>query len=76
MYYIVFALLYVISILPLPLLYLLSDFAYFIIYYVMKYRKKVVMQNLTIAFPQKTEEEKLSIAKEFYKNFCYWQYIL
>jgi len=70
MYYIVFALLYVISLFPLPLLYLLSDFAYFIIYYVLKYRKKVVMQNLTLAFPYKTEVEKLSVAKEFYKNFC------
>lgn len=36
----------------------------------MGYRKKVVFHNLTIAFPQKSEEEKIKIAKEFYKNFC------
>jgi KDO2-lipid IV(A) lauroyltransferase len=70
MYYVVFALVYLISLFPLPVLYLLSDFVYFIIYYVFGYRKKVVMQNLTIAFPLKTEEEKVSIAKKFYKNFC------
>ncbi len=28
------------------------------------------MNNLTIAFPNKTEEEKIKIAKQFYKNFC------
>ncbi len=28
------------------------------------------MQNLTIAFPHKTEKEKKWIAKEFFKNFC------
>ncbi len=36
----------------------------------MKYRKDVVMQNLSIAFPGKGEDEKLAIAKQFYKNFC------
>jgi KDO2-lipid IV(A) lauroyltransferase len=28
------------------------------------------MENLSIAFPSKTEIEKLKIAKSFYKNFC------
>ena len=69
MYYIVFGILYLISLLPLRLLYLISDFAYFIIYYVAGYRKDVVMKNLTIAFPNKTEVEKTRIAKKFYRNF-------
>lgn len=70
MYYLLYGLLYLLSLLPLKVLYLLSDFAYLLIYRLAGYRKKVVMQNLTIAFPNKTEQEKKSIAKKFYKNFC------
>jgi Kdo2-lipid IVA lauroyltransferase/acyltransferase len=69
MYYIVFGFLYLLSLLPLRVLYLLSDFAYFILYRIAGYRKKVVFQNLTIAFPHKTEEEKTKIARQFYRNF-------
>jgi len=69
MYYIVFGLLYILSLLPLAVLYLLSDFAYFIIYKVFGYRKKVVLNNLAIAFPHKTDAERELIAKRFYRNF-------
>lgn len=69
MYYIVYGLLYLLSLLPLRVLYLLSDFAYFLVYYVAGYRKKVVLDNLSIAFPEKTEEERKRIAKKFYRNF-------
>jgi Kdo2-lipid IVA lauroyltransferase/acyltransferase len=69
MYYIVFGLLYLLSLLPLRVLYLFSDLAYFIIYHVVGYRKKVVMENLSIAFPEKSEEEKRRIVKKFYRNF-------
>jgi KDO2-lipid IV(A) lauroyltransferase len=70
MYYVVFGLLYAVSLLPLRVLYLLSDVAYVVLYYIMRYRKDVVLNNLTIAFPQKSEAERLRIAKQFYKNFC------
>ena len=70
MYYLVFAFLYLLSLLPLRLLYLLSDLAYVILYYGFKYRKTVVLYNLAIAFPQKTEADRVHIAKQFYKNFC------
>ena len=69
MYYIVYGFLYLLSLLPLQVLYLLSDFAFFILYYVTEYRKKVVLQNLTVAFPYKSEEEKKILAKKFYHNF-------
>lgn len=48
---------------------MLSDFVYFLIYYCFGYRKEVVMKNLTIAFPGKTEAEKTRIAKDFYHLF-------
>ena len=69
MYRLVYGLFYVISLLPLGLLYGISDLFFFLIYYVIGYRKPVVMENLSIAFPDKTEKEKKSIARQFYRNF-------
>lgn len=69
MYYLVYGFLYLVSLLPFVILYLLSDFIYFLLYYVIGYRKKVVMDNLAIAFPQKSLAEHKKIAVEFYKNF-------
>jgi KDO2-lipid IV(A) lauroyltransferase len=69
MYYVVYGPLYLLSLLPLKVLYLFSDVAYFIIYYIIGYRKKVVRHNLSIAFPAKSEAERKAIAKKFYKSF-------
>lgn len=68
MYYIVYAVLYLISLLPFFILYLISDLAYFILYYLVGYRKKVVLDNLSIAFPEKSFTEKRSIMRKFYRN--------
>ena len=54
MYYIIYPLLYLISLLPFFILYGISDFFAFLLYRVVKYRKEVVLSNLTIAFPEKT----------------------
>jgi lauroyl/myristoyl acyltransferase len=51
------------------LLYGLSDLLAFLTYYIFGYRKKVVLDNLAIAFPEKTTAEKRKIAKQFYRNF-------
>src|SRR5688500_9186322 len=68
MYYIVYGLLWLVSLLPLRILYIISDGIYGLIFYVFKYRKKVVMSNLRLAFPEKTEQERKKIAKKFYHN--------
>ncbi len=68
MYYIIYPLLYLISLLPWFILYGISDGIYGLIYYVFGYRKEVVMKNLLIAFPDKTEKERTRIAKDFYHN--------
>lgn len=47
---------------------MLSDAIYGLVYYVFGYRKDVVMKNLGIAFPEKTEQERIRIAKDFYHN--------
>ncbi|HEX4852165.1 MAG TPA: lipid A biosynthesis acyltransferase, partial [Puia sp.] len=69
MYYILYGILYLFSLLPMPLLYLFSDGLFLLTYYVIGYRKKVTMDNLAIVFPQKSEKEKVAIAKAFYRNF-------
>lgn len=70
MYYLVLALLWVIALLPLPLLYILADFIYLIGYSLIGYRKNVVYENLRNAYPDKSEEEIETIARTFYHNFC------
>ena len=69
MYYILYGLFYLLSLIPWWIMYLISDGFYVIIYYIAGYRKDVVMSNIAIAFPQKTDQERVRIAKEFYKNF-------
>jgi len=68
MYYILYAILYAISLLPFFVLYAISDFFYFLAYRLLSYRKDVVFGNLDIAFPEKSQEEKEVIARKFYKN--------
>jgi KDO2-lipid IV(A) lauroyltransferase len=69
MYHLVYGALYLLSLLPLRLLYMFSDLAYVLVYYIIGYRKDVVRHNLAIAFPAKTEAERTAIAKKFYHNF-------
>ncbi len=69
MYYLVYGVLYAISLLPLRVLHLFSSLAFFILYYITGYRKEIVMSNLAIAFPEKSEQERKKIARRFYLNF-------
>lgn len=69
MYYLVYGSLYLISLLPMQVLYLISDLIFFLLYYVSGYRKKVVRENLRIAFPEKSEKDLIKIEKKFYRNF-------
>ncbi len=68
-YILVYPIIWFISILPFRLLYIISDFFYFIIFYVIGYRKKVVLNNLQLAFPDKSTSELLTIRKKFYHHF-------
>jgi KDO2-lipid IV(A) lauroyltransferase len=60
---------WLISLLPLRVLYVFSKFLYFLIFYVIGYRKKVVYENLSKSFPNKSKEEIDEIARKFYKYF-------
>ncbi|XZF16096.1 lysophospholipid acyltransferase family protein [Chitinophagaceae bacterium MMS25-I14] len=70
MYYLLFLILYPFSLLPLRVLYLLSDGMYGLLYYVIGYRKKIVRDNLEHAFPEKRPAELNEIMKRFYHSFC------
>lgn len=69
-YYIALPFIYGIALLPFPLLYLFSDFLFFLIYRVFGYRKAVVLSNLRNSFPDKNEAEIQRIARDFYRWFC------
>lgn len=57
------------SSLPLRVLYLFSDFIFFLNHYLIGYRRKVVHQNIKNAFPEKSDAEVKLIVKNFFRNF-------
>lgn len=67
-YLIVYPFLWLISILPFRILYGVSDFLYFFIYRVFRYRTKTVKENLDLVFPDKTTLEKKKIQQKFYHH--------
>ena len=70
MYHIINGLLKLKSLLPFSILYVLSDFTYLIVYYLIGYRKNVVRENLKRSFPDKTDSELLVTEKKFYHHLC------
>ena len=62
--------LWIISILPFSIFYLLSDIVYFIVYYIIGYRKKTVKANLALALPHLNDKERLVIEKKSYHHLC------
>ncbi|CAH8286359.1 KDO2-lipid IV(A) lauroyltransferase [Mariniflexile fucanivorans] len=69
-YILIYPILWLVSILPFRLLYLVSDGLYLLLYYLIGYRKKVVYNNLKLVFPEKSETELKKIQKKFYKHLC------
>ena len=69
-YYIFYGINWIITLLPLPVLYIISDLLYLVLYYFPSYRRKVVATNLKNSFPEKTEEELKSIEKKFYRHLA------
>ena len=70
MYYVVFTIWYLFSLLPMWVHYLISDALYLFIYKIAGYRTAVVRKNLSSSFPNKSEEELRNIEKHFYHWFC------
>lgn len=62
------ALLKIISWLPLRIWYRISDGLYYLLWRVFRYRRRVVLQNLAHAFPEKPAEDLEQIARQFYRH--------
>jgi len=69
-YYIIGGIWWLLSLLPLKILYLFSDMLYVLVHHVIGYRKKIVRKNLTNSFPEKSLDEIKQIEKGFYHFFC------
>ena len=52
----------------MPVLYLISDLLYVLLYRVVGYRKAVVRENLANAFPEKSISERQEIERKFYRH--------
>lgn len=51
-------------------MYRVSDALYYLLYYVVRYRRRVVAENLARAFPEKSAAERRQIEKKFYRHLC------
>jgi Kdo2-lipid IVA lauroyltransferase/acyltransferase len=69
-YYLFRTITWVIQLFPLWVHHLVSDLLYIFAYYIFRYRRGVVANNLSNAFPEKTQKERELIAKNFYRHFC------
>lgn len=69
-YLLTYPFLWCISMLPFQLLYFFSDAVYLIVYYVIGYRKKTVRENLALALPHLSLEERLAIEKKSFRHLC------
>ena len=59
------------SLLPLSVLYLMADaIIYPLMYYVVRYRLKVVRKNMRNSFPEKSQSELKQMEKQFYHHFA------
>ncbi len=69
-YYFFRCLVYLFALMPFWVLYIGSFKLYVVLYYIVKYRRDVVYDNLTKAFPEKTAKEIKTSAKMFYKHLA------
>ncbi len=69
-FYIFLSLNWVITLLPLKILYGFSPVFYFVLYHLLRYRRAIVLKNLRNSFPEKTERELFTISKKFYRHLA------
>ena len=66
--YIIYGLVWLVGFLPFRVLYLVADGMYYVLYYVVRYRRKVVAENLARSFPEKSLRERKDIERRFYRH--------
>jgi KDO2-lipid IV(A) lauroyltransferase len=69
-YSLIYSAIYAFHLLPFWVLYRISDFMYFLVFYIIKYRKAIVFKNLRNSFPEKDADEIRKVAKKYYAHLC------
>ena len=64
-----YGLVYPVSLLPLRIIYLFTDFFFLLLITIVPYRKKVIAGNLRRSFPGKSDRELRRIRIRFYRHF-------
>lgn len=69
-YWLAYAGMWLLALLPLKILYILSDVLCFLLYRVVHYRLRTVRTNLKNSFPEKDKTELREIERKFYQYLC------
>lgn len=69
-YLVAYPFLWLFSRVPFSIFYIFSDLMYYLLYYVIGYRKKTVRENLALAFPNLSKQERLAIEKKSFRHLC------
>ena len=69
MKYLLLILLWIFSLLPIQILYLISKIIRFIVYDILCYREKVVIDNIQNTFIEKSQTEVIKLKNNFYDYF-------
>lgn len=69
LYIFLYSLVWLLHLLPEWFLFRISDFLYFLMYHVVGYRKKIVVSNIKMAFPEYDKAKIRSISRKFYHHF-------
>ena len=69
-FYLFYTINWIITLLPLQILYIFSDILYLFLFYVISYRRKVVLQNLRNAFPDKSDRDIRTLEKKYYRHLA------
>lgn len=67
-FWLTYPFLFLISKLPFPAFYVVSDVIFFFVYYIFRYRRETVSENLYLVFPKKSPEKIRIIEKKFYRH--------
>ncbi len=70
LFYPLYGLLYLLSLLPMDALYALSDLFFYPVLHVVRYRRRLVQRQFTGCFPQKSEKDRREIEKRFFHFLC------
>ena len=69
-FWVVYGTWYALSLLPLWVHYLFSDVLFVVIAYVLRYRRRVITNNLSSSYPEKSAKEIKKLRTQFYRHFC------